>query len=208
MSKKPTQPKANAPSRRARGKTVRPMLGAGDNPRLGAWLREAQPAKTAKSAKSQGKAQRFPGFRMAGVMAWLQMAWQRRRLLRPGRRLTLCALVLLVLVGGGIVGEQMGYDVGVSGAVRAFRLAVGLEQREEETFTGCLKGAAEGAFSSAVPVAEIVAAGELMLASPPLVIMGAGLGCSLGAVKSVALEGVGWAVHTGSDLWGVLIGRW
>ncbi|MEI7609878.1 MAG: hypothetical protein WCJ64_21055 [Rhodospirillaceae bacterium] len=86
-------------------------------------------------------------------------------------------------------------------------MAVGLEPKENKTYTECRKGTAEGAFSSAGPVAEIVAVAELMLANPPLVIMGAGFGCSLGAVKSVALEGVGWMVHTGRDLAEGVLGR-
>ncbi len=211
MSKKPTPPRAKAPSKprpRAAGKKPRPMQGGGGNPRLEAWLKEGAPAKR------RGKPRRSSG----GLVARLRAAWGSVRFpwlrsggwsgLSPlGRRLTLGALALLVIMTGGLVAEHLGYDSGVSRAARAFRLAVGLEHREDETFIGCLKGAAEGAFSSAVPVAEIVAAGELMLASPPLVILGAGLGCSLGAAKSVALEGVGWAVHTGSDIASVVLGR-
>ncbi len=126
---------------------------------------------------------------------------------RVGRPVRLAVLVLLALVMAVVAVKSLGYESGVSRAVTAFNRAVGLEPREDETFTGCLKGAAEGAFSSALPIAEIVAMGELMLASPPLVIMGAGLGCSFGIFKSVAMEGVGWAVHTGSEVMDVMLGR-
>ncbi len=129
--------------------------------------------------------------------------WSRWRRPRPSRRWRIAALVALGVAAGllaGVVASESGHDLGLVQGVRAFKVAVGLESGESETFSECLKGAAEGAFSSAVPVAEIVAVGELMLASPPLVIMGAGLGCSLGTVKSVALEGVGWMVHTGSGI--------
>ena len=151
----------------------------------------------------------------------LTAAWTRRRRLwrasRLGRywpagpdwsrRWQAVGFGVAALLIGGVAADRLGYDLGLSKAAQAFKVAVGIESREDETFTGCLKGAAEGAFSSAVPIAEIVAVGELMLASPPLVVMGAGLGCSLGAVKSVATEGVGWAVHTGSDMLDSLFGH-
>ena len=108
--------------------------------------------------------------------------------------------MLAAIVIGGVAADQLGYDLGVSTGIRAFKVAVGIEPKEDETFSECIKGAAESAFSTAVPVAEVVAVGELMLASPPLVVMGAGLGCSLGAVKSIATEGVGWALHTGDGI--------
>ena len=108
--------------------------------------------------------------------------------------------MLTAIVVGTVAADQLGYDLGLSKGVHAFNVAVGIEPKEDETFSECIKGAAEGAFSTAVPIAEVVAVGELMLASPPLVGLGAGLGCSLGAVKSIATEGVGWAMHTGDGI--------
>ncbi len=126
---------------------------------------------------------------------------------RVQRHCKTAGLVIAAILTAGLTANHFGYDLGVSKTVTAFKVAVGLEKKEDETFVGCLKGAAEGAFSSAVPIAEIVAVGELMVASPPLVVMGAGLGCSLGIIKSAAVEGVGWAVHTGSEIIDGVIGR-
>ena len=119
----------------------------------------------------------------------------------------LAGFIVMILTIGIISLDQLGYDPGLSKAITAFKVAVGMEPSENETFSGCIKGAYEGAFSTAVPVAEIVATGELVLAGAPLVIMGARLGCSLGSVKSVALEGAGWAVHTGSEIIDAVFGR-
>lgn len=130
--------------------------------------------------------------------------WSRFRF---GRRWRIAGLVALGLLIGALAADQLGVELGLSRAVTAFNVALGLEPKEDETFTECLKGATEGAFSTAVPVAEIVVAGEFALASPVLVVMGAGLGCSLGTINSMASAGAGWAVHTGTELWHGLLGH-
>jgi len=119
----------------------------------------------------------------------------------------MAGLLLSVVLIGVVAAERLGVDTGLPRAVTAFNVAIGLEPKEDETFTECIKGATEGAFSTAVPVAEIVVAGELALASPVLVVMGAGLGCSLGTINGMASAGAGWAVHTGSEIWHTLFGH-
>ena len=130
----------------------------------------------------------------------------RRLWWRLGRRWRIAGLVALGLAAVLVTADQAGVEFGFSRAVTAFDVAVGFEPKEDETFTECLKGATEGAFSTAVPVAEIVVAGELALASPVLVAAGAGLGCSLGTLNSLASAGAGWTVHTVVGIWEGLLG--
>ena len=130
----------------------------------------------------------------------------RRLWSRLGRGWRIAGLVVVVVAAGLVTADQAGVEFGFSQAVTAFDVAVGFEPKEDETFTECLKGATEGAFSTAVPVAEIVVAGEFALASPVLVAAGAGLGCSLGTLNSLASAGAGWTVHTVVGIWEGLIG--
>lgn len=187
----------------------------------------ASPGRRRRGAKKQDPwaraAERMAGVarrvRM-GVSAWMVQRWRSpavAALRRPveewhgvGRpdpmlRTALVALgfvlVLVVAVDNGTVRS------GFFEAVAAVRHALGLDPEEEDAFAHCLKGATEGAVSTAIPIEAIIVTGELALASPLLVAAGVGLGCGVGTISAMATAGVGWTVHTAAGLWHALSGH-